>query len=141
LRAHLARAADADGLGTMVCEVDLKESFRAGDAAHFWPLAARFAPTLRSGLSYGYQTIGLLAWVSGPLTAVVDKLSSRAPNGRIQSAALSNVGVCVTEEWYGPATLKGLRLSQSKHGNGPVVLLSVVTCSAQNRTTLTFSFV
>lgn len=101
------------------------------DGTNIWLLATsvRAETTSDSSLRHGYQTIGLLGWVSSPWSTLIASLTGRRPHGRTASASISNLGLVPHQAPdASPYRLGALRLTQFKQGEGPAVLLSIASC-------------
>ncbi len=140
LRAVMSQPIPLASGGTYVSGVDSEHLFRRDlrlGKEEIWQLARTIKASQASSLAYSYQQIGLLAWVSGPWSALMEKLGQRQPNGRTHSVSVSNLGLTEFRAHYGQYRLTRSSFLHFKGLEGGVITLSVMT--ALDATSLCFT--
>eukprot|EP00042_Codosiga_hollandica_P054383 m.735178 g.735178 ORF g.735178 m.735178 type:complete len:224 (-) comp58889_c1_seq10:4087-4758(-) len=133
----------SEAWGTMVCGAQVRHSYGAEDSSsieQLWDHAVRFRARMLQDVVRGYQTIGLMAFISGPRKGLFDSLTARPFNSRNHTVALSNLGAISFPPTVAKFPLQGVNFMQSKCGEGPLILASILTCQPLQSMTISFSF-
>eukprot|EP00050_Salpingoeca_kvevrii_P015748 m.49719 g.49719 ORF g.49719 m.49719 type:complete len:536 (+) comp6492_c0_seq1:47-1654(+) len=121
-------------LRAYVCGVVTSDPMDRLDDDDGWQLANSIRQRALSQIVAGQQQVGLLGFLSGSWQAFFQRRKSRPPhNGRDTSLGVSNLGRVPMPHKCGVlGELQGVLFSQSKHGEGPVIHVSLMTTSLDN---------
>jgi hypothetical protein len=141
LRPHLTQDVPLSAYGTYVCGTETRHVAHTYTVpvslGELWDRGRAIRQELADGLRFAYQSIGLLAWVSGPWSKLMRSLGSRRPNGRTHSIGISNMGNMSFSKQYGSVSVDSLAFLQFKPLDGPAI--SITTMTAVGVSTFFFS--